>query len=66
MSKLKLAVALMSITALIIIGLAVYVLTHTGGISLSQGIILVSVAVIGLLLVMSAIIILVKSLTAKK
>jgi hypothetical protein len=64
LSKVRLAIILMAIVALIIIGLAVFVFTHLSGISLDQGIILIVVAVIGLFLVMGIIIMLLRNINA--
>jgi hypothetical protein len=66
MTKLQLAIALISIVAVIIMSIAIYVFTHLTGIDMLPGIVLISIAVIGLLIIMGVIIILMKSITAKK
>jgi hypothetical protein len=66
MSGLKLIISLMSVVAVIIIGLAVFVFTHLSGINLNEGIVLIVVAVVGLFLVTFIVFLLFKRITAKK
>jgi hypothetical protein len=66
MPKLKLILALMSLVAVIIIGMAVYVFANFSNLHLTQGIILVVIGVIALVIVMVTVYLLYKSMTAKK
>jgi hypothetical protein len=66
MSNLQLVITLMVIVAVIIIGIAAYIFTHLSGINLTQGVVLIAVAVTGLLLILGVIIIILRSATAKK
>ncbi len=66
MSKLQIIVALMTLVAVIIVAIAVYVFTHLSGINLTQGAVLIAVAVVGLFIIMGVIIILLRSINAKK
>jgi nitrate reductase gamma subunit len=66
MSRIQLVISLMVIVAVIIIGIAAYVFTHLSGINLTQGVVLIAVAVTGLLLILGVIIIILRSATAKK
>jgi len=65
MSNLQLVIAIMVFVAVIIIGIAAYIFTHLSGINLTQGIILIAVAVAGLLLILGVIIIILRSATKK-
>jgi hypothetical protein len=56
----------MLLVAAIIIGLAIFVFTHLSGIDLTQGIILIAVAVIGLFMVFGIIFLLMRSIYAAK
>jgi hypothetical protein len=58
--------ALMAIVAIIIVVIAVYIFTHLSGINLTQGIVLIATAVVGLLIIMGVILMLLKSITSKK
>jgi hypothetical protein len=66
MSNVQLVIAIMVFVAVIIIGIAAYIFTHLSGINLTQGIILIAVAVAGLLLILGVIIIILRSATTKK
>ncbi len=56
----------MTLVAVIIVALGVYVVTHLSvGISASQGLILVAIAIVGLIIIMGVIFILLKSIIAK-
>jgi hypothetical protein len=66
MPRLKLIITLMTIVAIIIVGIAVYVFTHLSGIDLTQGIFLIAAAVVGLFLILSIIILIMKGLTVKR
>ncbi len=54
----------MAIAGIVIIGMAVYVIIHFSNMELSQGIALAIIGVIALLIVMSAVIVLLKSVTS--
>ena len=56
----------MAIVAVIIVVIAVYIFTHLSGINLTQGIILIIIAVIGLLIIMGVILMLLRSIASKK
>jgi multisubunit Na+/H+ antiporter MnhC subunit len=66
MPKLRLIISLMAIVAVIIISIAIYIFTHLNSIDMMQGLILISIAVVGLFLIMGVILMLMKSITAKK
>jgi hypothetical protein len=66
MSKLQVVIILMAIVAVIIIGIAAYIFTHLSGINLTQGIVLISVAVIGLFLILGVILIILRNASARK
>jgi len=67
MSNRRLMYILQALPALIIVGLAGFVFTHLStGLSVTQGIVMVVIAVIGLLLVMGAIIMLLRTLNSQK
>jgi hypothetical protein len=66
MSKIQLVIILMAIVAVIIIGIAAYVFTHLSGINLTQGIVLIAVAVAGLFLILAVILIILRNASAKK
>jgi hypothetical protein len=67
MTKTHLIFALMALVAVMIIGIAAFVFTHlSSGISLTQSIILIAIAVVGLFVIMGIIVVLMRSLTAKK
>lgn len=66
MHKLRLITTLMAVVAVLIIGIAAYVFTHSGSINMTTAIILVAVAVIGLFIIMGVIIMLMRSLIVKR
>jgi hypothetical protein len=67
MPKMNLVIALMTLTAIIIIGLAVYIFSHaSGGVSLTQIIILLAAAVIGLFVVLLVLLLMFRGMNSKK
>jgi hypothetical protein len=66
MTKTQLIVALMILVGVIIVSIAAYVFTHLSGITMTTAIVLVSIAVISLFIIMGVILILMKSLIARK
>jgi hypothetical protein len=66
MSKLQVVIILMAIVAVIIIGIAAYIFTHLSGINLTQGIVLISVAVTGLVIILAVILIILRNASARK
>ena len=66
MPRLKLILALMSIVAVIIIGMAIYVFTNFSNIDLVRAIILAAVGVIALFIVFGTVYLLYRGMTAKK
>jgi hypothetical protein len=66
MSQTKLLITLMSIVAVIIVGMAVFVFTHLSGLDLTQGIALIGLAVFGLIIVMLIIFLVMRSIKFKK
>jgi hypothetical protein len=66
MSKLHLVITLMAFVAVIIIGIAAYIFTHLSGLNLTQGIVLIAIAITGLLLILVVILIILRSAAAKK
>ncbi len=56
----------MAIVAVIIIGIAAYIFTHLSGINLTQGIVLISVAVTGLVIILAVILIILRNASARK
>ena len=66
MPQIKLIVSLMVIVGIIIIGVAVYVVTHISGINLNQGILLIAMAGVGLVLVMGILFLVMKGVRTKK
>jgi hypothetical protein len=65
MPQQKLIIALMSIVALIIIGIAIFVFTHLSGVNLTQGIVLIGIAVLGLILIIAIIFLAMKEFRKK-
>jgi hypothetical protein len=66
MSQFKLLITLMSIVAVIIIGMAIFVFTHLSGLNLTQGIALIGLAVFGLIIVIFIIFLVMRSIKTKK
>ncbi len=66
MAKLQMGIALMVLVAVIIVSIAVYLFTHLGGINLLQGSVLIVAAVIGLLIIMSVIVMLMRDIPKRK
>ena len=66
MSQNKLVLTLVSIVAVLIVGMSIFVFTHTSGIDLTQGILLIAVATSGLLIVLGVIYIIVRSVRSQK
>jgi|PlaIllAssembly_1097288.scaffolds.fasta_scaffold1925736_1 hypothetical protein len=66
MPQIKLIISLMSIVALIIIGVAVFLFTHLSGLNMTQGIVLVGIAIFGLILVIVIIFMVMKGMRIKK
>jgi hypothetical protein len=66
MPQIKLIISLMSIVALIIIGVAIFLFTHLSGLNMTQGIVLVGVAIFGLILVIVIIFIVMKGVRIQK
>jgi hypothetical protein len=56
----------MSVVAVIIVGMAVFVFTHLSGLDLTQGIALIGLAVFGLIIVMLIIFLVMRSIKFKK
>ncbi len=66
-SKMRIIITLMALVAVLIVAIAIYVFTHlSAGISASQGIILVAIAVAGLFIIMGVIFMLFRSIIARK
>ena len=66
MSKQQVLVLLVALVGVIIIGLAAYVFTHLSGLSMTQGVVLVAIAIVALIIIMSVIFVLFRSLTRKQ
>ncbi len=66
MPKFKLVLALMSIVAVIIIGMAIYVITNFSNINLTQAIVRVVIGVVALFMVFGTVYLLYRGMTAKK
>jgi len=66
MPKARLIIALISLVAIVIVGLAIYLLTHFSTINLSQGIALIAIAIAALLIVMVLLVVLTRSIAPKK
>ncbi len=56
----------MVLVGVIIVGIAAYIFTHLSGISMTQAIVLIAIAIISLFILMGVILMLMKSTTAKK
>jgi hypothetical protein len=55
----------MALVGIIIVGLAAYIFTHLSGLDMTQGIVLVAIAIVALIIIMGVIFILFRSLTKK-
>jgi hypothetical protein len=56
----------MSLVAVIIIGIAIFVFTHLSSINLNQSIVLIVIAVVGLLIIMGIIYLIMRNVYTKK
>ncbi len=65
MSKLRIVFVLMSLVAIIIVGLAAYIFSHLNSLTATQGFILLGVAIAGLVLVLVVLLILFRSVYKK-
>lgn len=66
MRQMRLIISLMSIVAVIIIGIAVFVVTHLTGLSLTQGIVLIGLGVVGLVIVMVILFLIMRGIRTRK
>jgi hypothetical protein len=66
MPQMKLIIGLMSLVAVIIIGIAIFVFTHLSSINLNQSIVLIVIAVVGLLIIMGIIYLIMRNVYTKK
>jgi hypothetical protein len=66
MPRIQLMVSLMILVAIIIIGLAIFVITHLSGLNLVQTIILISFGAIGLILIAGILIAFLRGIRSQK
>ncbi len=64
--NIKLLVALMVLSGVIILGVAVYVFTHLSGLDLRQAAVLIALGVVGLILIATVLAMFLRSLSPKK
>lgn len=66
MPQIRLIISLMTIVAVIIIGVTVFVVTHLTGLNMIQGIVLISLGVIGLVIVMVILFLVMRNIRSRK
>jgi hypothetical protein len=64
--QIRLIISLMTIVAVIIIGVTVFVVTHLTGLNMIQGIVLISLGVIGLVIVMVILFLVMRNIRSRK
>lgn len=66
MSKIKLILALMTIVAIIVIAMAVYVFTNFSAMDVTRSIILIVIAIVGMIIIMGILILIYKNNNPRK